>query len=72
MPKCDKKILAQAIKATFKYRHENIPENFAELLQSLDTKILEAGWKKATEGLQDKKAFKDIFNTVITYCKNIL
>lgn len=72
LPKCDKEILAQAIKATFKYSSENIPKSFSQLLLNIDTKILEAGWKKATESLQNKKSFKEVFKTVINYCENIL
>lgn len=72
IPKCDKVTLSKAIKATFIYRKENIPDNFSQLLQSLDTQILEAGWKKATEGLQNKKSFKEIFDAVIIYCKDIV
>lgn len=72
LPKCNKKTLDQAIKATFKYRNEKIPNSFSNLLLTLDTKILEAGWKKATQSLKDKKSFDEIFEAVTNFCKNIL
>ena len=72
LPKADKKILKTAIKNTFKYRGDSIPENFSKALTIIDTAILSRGWGQAVRWLKKPITFEVAFVAVIKYCKDLI
>jgi predicted nucleotidyltransferase component of viral defense system len=72
LPQCNIKTLKNAITATFEYRKETVPSSFSSLLKTIDTSILESGWKKAVVSLGGDQDFKKTFHSVIEMCENAI
>lgn len=65
LPKADADILGQALKRCFEFRETNLPNSFATVLKSMDTKSLERGWISATASVLNKPKFRETFETIV-------
>ncbi|MGD9628561.1 MAG: nucleotidyl transferase AbiEii/AbiGii toxin family protein [Pyrinomonadaceae bacterium] len=65
LPMANSAILAEALKRCFEFRQTELPNNFANVLKSMDTKSLERGWRSATVSVSDKPQFKMTFETIV-------
>jgi len=66
LPMADQLKFKTAVKACFKFRNSELPENFAEALKKIDLKLLSKGWASSTSTVRDapscEHAFKEILN----------
>jgi predicted nucleotidyltransferase component of viral defense system len=67
LPKANFAILAEALKRCFEFRQTELPNSFAEVLKSIDTKSLERGWISATSSIPNKPRFQATFETVVRF-----
>ncbi|MGE3384891.1 MAG: nucleotidyl transferase AbiEii/AbiGii toxin family protein [Pyrinomonadaceae bacterium] len=65
LPKANAEILGEALERCFAYRSTDLPESFARVLSSNDTKSLERGWTSATASIPGRPQFKSTFEKII-------
>lgn len=65
LPMANSAILAEALKRCFEFRETELPNSFANVLKSMDTKSLERGWRSATASLPDKPIFSTTFEKIL-------
>lgn len=58
LPKASADILEGALQRCFEFRETELPNSFATVLKSIDTKSLERGWISATASVSAKPQFK--------------
>ena len=71
LPMANSAILAEALKRCFEFRQTELPNSFANVLKSMDTKSLERGWISATAAISDKPKFHDTFETLVRLMNEI-
>ena len=71
LPKCQKKVLHEAIVATFTFRRDPLPHSFEEALKKIDPTRLKAGWGSAKATIPGDLNFDDLFQEVINMCSTL-
>lgn len=66
LPKADTKTLNSAIENTFKFRSTKVPEDILRVLRSIDLRILEKGWLKATTSVAEAPTFQEAFDKMLS------
>ena len=72
LPKCDSAQLRKSLAATFKYRGDELPEDFVKALREIDTRILKTGWKSAVSGLSEATGFDEAFENLLKLLPKVL
>jgi len=72
LPKCNPKILKEALDNTFKHRGDLVPISISHSLNTIDTTTLNRGWRSATVTIKTSESFNDIYEKVIQYCRELI
>lgn len=57
--------LRLALKATFKFRGDSVPQSFADTIRSIDTTLLKKGWVTATLSLKERPKFESVMESLV-------
>lgn len=68
-PKCDSQILKQALEATFSHRGDELPNDLYDAIASIDTDVLQRGWKSATSLMATQPDFSQCFSEIVGWLK---
>ncbi len=71
LPKCDAKLLREALSNTFKSRMDQLPNDLVGRLKNVDTAVLKRGWRGAIGGLSSEHEFDETFAQMITKLKTV-
>lgn len=63
--------LRSALRATFKYRGDILPEGIASILESIDTALIEKGWHSATGHISDVDPFNTVWQDLLMNLKRL-
>lgn len=65
LPRCDPKILKQALSKSFKYRGGEISVDLSAHVEKIDTRLLKIAWKSAVVGLDGVGNFDQAFKLLL-------
>lgn len=65
LEKANKTLVHESIHKCFGFRKTEIPRSFSDFARSLDTEIIERGWKRALLSQKDAPSFQDTFNKLL-------
>ena len=67
LPQANPNALRDAIKATFQFRGDRLPESIWATLGAVDTSVLKRGWAASTAAIKQPPQFQDAFTAVINH-----
>lgn len=71
LPRADVETLQTALRATFTYRGDHLPDDIASILQHMDTGLLERGWHSATSHISGVRGFRATWHDLVVNLKHI-
>ena len=69
LPQANPHDLVDAIRATFQFRGDQLPESIWASLGAVDTSILKRGWAAATAAIKQPPSFEEAFTSVVNQLK---
>ncbi|MBI4404301.1 MAG: nucleotidyl transferase AbiEii/AbiGii toxin family protein [Deltaproteobacteria bacterium] len=66
IPKCDSKVLSEALRATFKHRGDALPKDITSELKKMDRTLMSRGWKSAVLGIVGPSSYDEAFDNFIS------
>lgn len=71
VPRCKPDLLREAINATFAHRGISLPPDLDAVLQSIDTTLLEKGWKRVCLNANVTLAFDEVYSQLLSALKTL-
>lgn len=72
LPKAEANILTEALQATFDYRGDPLPKDIPTVLESMDTTLLEKGWKSAAGYIAGAGDLKTTLAMIVKNLRDLL